>query len=139
MTHPHFRKLKKFLHEKLHSEVFPRCRNRYVERREEKEIGEKDFREEKIKEHLKDIFNKKFRVKSIEKTGKFPVDIDTKGKEVLIFKGHPVFKKKKKREKDFLQEILILFETSYLSAGGDVDKMKDYFINSLKKWVHIKK
>ncbi|MBA7508173.1 hypothetical protein ES705_00094 [subsurface metagenome] len=139
ITHPHFRKLKNFLHAKLHTEVFPRCRTRYVERKEDREISEKKVREKNIKEHLKDVFNKSFKIKSLEKSGKFPVDIDTKKKEVLIFKGHPVFKKKKKKEKDLLEEMLILFETSYHSAGGDLDKMKQYFINSLNKLTNLKK
>ena len=139
ITHPHFRKLKNYLHTKLHTEVFPRCRVRYTERKEENEITEKKSREKNIKEYLKDIFNKNFQIKPLEKTGKFPVDIDIEKKEVLVFKGHPVFKKRKKTEKDLIEEILILFETSYHNASGDLDKLKDYFINSLSEWANLKK
>lgn len=139
ITHPHFRKLKNFLHKKLHTEVFPRCRSRYIERKEERDIVEKNIREKHIKEYLKDVLSKNFNIKFPEKLGRSPVEIDTKKKEVLIFKGHPVFKKRNKKEKEFLEDILILFETSYHTAGGDLDKMKDYFISSLKKWVNLKK
>lgn len=139
ITNPHFRKLKNFLHTKLHNEIFPRCRARYVERKQEREISEKSLREKYIKHYLKDVLNKSFQIKSVQKAGKYPVVIDSEKKEVLIFKAHPVFKKKKKKEKDLLGEILILFETSYHSARGDLEKMKSYFINSLKKWASLKK
>ncbi len=139
ITHPHFRKLKNYLHTKLHSEVFPRCRVRYTERKEEKEITEKNLREKNVKEYLKNVFNKSFQIKSLEKTGKFPIDIDIEKKEVLVFKGHPVFKRKARKEKDLLEEILILFETSYYNAKGDLNKLKDYFINSLSEWASLRK
>ncbi|MCX5698642.1 MAG: ATP-binding protein [Candidatus Omnitrophica bacterium] len=139
ITHPHFRKLKNYLHTKLHAEVFPRCRERYTERKEETEVTEKKSREENIKVYLKDVFNKNFQIKPLDKTGKFPVDIDIEKKEVLVFKGHPIFKKKKKKEKDLLEEVLILFETSYHNANGDLSKLKDYFINSLSEWTNLKK
>ncbi|MGA2526035.1 MAG: ATP-binding protein [Smithellaceae bacterium] len=139
ITHPHFRKLKNYLHKKLHAEVFPRCRERYTERKEETEVTEKKSREENIKGYLKYIFNKNFQVRPLDKTGKYPVDIDIEKKEVLVFKGHPVFKKKKKKEKDLLEEVLILFETSYHNAKGDLGKLKDYFINSLSEWKNLKK
>ena len=139
ITHPHFRKLKNYLHAKLHTEVFPRCRVRYTERKEETEVTEKKSREDTIKGYLKNIFNKSFQIRSLNKTGKFPVDIDMEKKEVLVFKEHPAFKKKKKKEKDLLEEVLILFETSYHNAKGDSGKLKDYFINSLSEWTNLKK
>ena len=139
ITHPHVRRLKNFLHTKLHTEIFPRCRNRYVERKEEKEIIEKDTRGKRIKEHLRDVLNRNIKVKYFDKSGKFPVELNTKKKQLLISKGHPVFKKKKKREKTLLEDVLILLETSYHSAKGDSEKMKNYFINSLKKWASHKK
>lgn len=139
ITHPHFRKLRNYLHIKLHTEVFPRCRVRYIERKEENEIIEKKSRENNIKKYLKDIFDKNFQIKPLEKTGEFPVDINIKEKEVLIFEGHPVFKKRKKKERELLEEILVLFETSYHTASGNPGKLKDYFINSLSEWAKLKK
>ena len=127
------------MHTKLHAEVFPRCRERYTERKEETDITEKKSHEENIKRYLKDIFNKNFQIKPLDKTGKFPVDIDIEKKEVLVFKEHPVFKKKKKKEKELLKEVLILFETSYHIAKGDLGKLKNYFINSLSGWTNLKK
>jgi len=139
ITHPHFRKLRNYLQSKLHTEVFLRCRVRYRERKEENEVTEKKSREDNMKKYLKGIFNKNFQFKPLEKTGKFPIDINVEEKEVLVFKGHPVFKKRKKKERDLLEEVLVLFETSYHTASGNLGKLKDYFINSLSEWAKLKK
>ena len=134
ITDPHYRRLKNYLHNMLHEKVFPTCRSRYIERREEAKKKEEVLRKAKIKNYLNFVFNREFRIISSKESSEIPVEIDTKKNELIVYPFHPVFRKKKKKDASIVEEILILFEASCRNSDGDLNKMREYFLNSLKKW-----
>lgn len=134
ITDPHYRRLKNYLHNMLHKKVFPTCRSRYIERREEAKKEENVLRKVKIKNYLNFVFDREFRIISSKESSEVPVEIDTKKNELIVYPFHPVFRKRKKKDTNIVEEILILFETSCRNSDGDLNKMREYFLNSLKKW-----
>ncbi len=134
ITHPHYRRLKNYLHNILHATVFPTCRSRYIERKEETKKEAGALRETKIKDYLNFVFDRKFKIISSKESSKVPLEIDTKKNELIVYPLHPVFRKRKKKDRTILEEILILFEASCRNSKGDLNKMREYFFNSLKKW-----
>lgn len=134
ITHPHYRRLKNYLHEVLHTKIFPTCRIRYVERKEVARKEEETSREVKIKDYLKFVFDRNFKVTSSKESSEVPIEIDMKKRRLVVYPSHPIFKKRKKKERTIVEEILVLFEASCRNARGDLNKMREYFFNSLKKW-----
>lgn len=134
VTHPHYRKLRKYLHDILHTKVFPTCRSRYIERKEEARQEEEIRRQSKIKDYLNSTFHRKFSVMSSEEPSEFPVDLDIEKNELIIHPTHPILRKRKKTDRAIFEEILTLFEASCQHSQDDLRKMREYFLNSLKKW-----
>lgn len=134
LTHPHYRRLKNYLHNILHTKVFPTCRVRYVERKDVARKEEESLKDDKIKEYLKFVFDRNFRVTSSKESSIAPVEIDMKKRKLVVYPSHPIFKKRKKKERTIVEEVLVLFEASCQNAHGDMNKMRESFFNSLKKW-----
>lgn len=134
LTHPHYRKLKNYLHNILHTKVFRTCRIRYVERKDVASKEEETLREDRIKEYLKFVFDRNFRVTSSKESSVVPVEIDMKKRKLVVYPSHPIFKKRNKKERTIVEKVLVLFEASCRNARGDLNKMRESFFNSLKKW-----
>jgi len=134
VTHPHYRKLKNYLHKMLHTKVFPTCRSRYIERKEEARHEEEIGRVSKITEYLDSTFRQKFSVMSSEEPGDLPVDLDIEKNKLVIHPNHPILRKRKKKDRVIFEEILTLFEASCKHSQGDLKKMREHFLDSLKKW-----
>lgn len=133
VTHPHYRILKNYLHNMLHTKVFPACRKRYLERKEETKMKEETMREKKAKNYLEFVFDKRFKITSSKDSSEVPVQIDTKNRILTVYSSHPIFKKRKKKERTILEDVLIFFEASCRTSKGNLKKMREYFFNSLKK------
>ncbi|MFB0556034.1 MAG: ATP-binding protein [Phycisphaerae bacterium] len=134
VTHPHYRRLKNYLHNILHTKVFPTCRIRYVERKEASKKEEETSRKDRMKDYLKFVFERNFSVTSSKESSEVPVEIDMKKRRLVVYPSHPIFRKRKKKERTIIEEVLVLFEASCRNAHGDLNKMREYFFNSLKKW-----
>lgn len=134
ITDPHYRRLKNYLHSMLHKKVFPACRSRYVERRKEAKKEEKVLREAKMEKYLNLALDQEFRIISSKESSEVPIRIDAKKNELIIYPFHPVFRKRKKKDTNIVEEILIFFETACRNSDGDLNKMREYFLNSLEKW-----
>ena len=134
ITHPHYREIKNYLHDLLHNKVFVDCRNRFDERKESNRKNEEEIRSKNIKGYLASEFRKTFKLEYNDKPSKFPIEIDLENKKLVIHKNNPIYRKVKKKDRNFLENILIKFETSYKKANGDIEKMKSDFLDSLAKW-----
>jgi len=133
ITHPHYRKLRNRLHKFLHKTVFRYCRDRYIDRIEKVKKKEEILRDFKIKDYLNFMFNRNFNVDISEKSSEIPIDIDTDKGSLIVYSNHPVFKKISKKNKITLQNILVLFEASFLKSKGNLEEMKKYFYEGLNK------
>ncbi|MFW9879035.1 MAG: ATP-binding protein [Candidatus Thorarchaeota archaeon] len=139
VTDAHYRALKQFMHSYLDEVVFPYCLDGfYKAKKERKEKEKRKKHEKKIKNVLKFNFNQFGKKTNIEvkedKTGD-PVDIKPEEATVVIRPKTSVFKNYSKGEKEFLQEILVLFEAAYKKAKNKRDgviKLKEYFLENLR-------
>lgn len=132
ITHLHYKALQKYVHNKLHTEIFTKCRERWTKRRKEKEKEEERSRKNKIKNYLKTTFKQDFRITVSKKPSKIPVFINLKKSKLIIYDSHPIFKVKKTR-RAALENVIILFEVASLKSKGDPEKMRDYFLDYLKR------
>jgi hypothetical protein len=134
LTHPHYRKLKNYLHNLLHEKIFKRVRERYTLRMEEKKKLEL-----KEKSHLlEDLFTRKFGSPFVIEYSKdfdpkHPVDIDVDRKTLTIHRFHPIFRKRKQK-RELIEHVLILFEIAYSLHGRDIEKLKDFFLDEIERW-----
>lgn len=134
VTHPHYRKLRNYIHKKLHEEVFTKFRSRYVERREVAKLISEIKRQTKIGEYLRTTFNRDIRVVLSGEPTELPVSLNTTENEITINPEHPLLKRLNKKGKATIEDILIVFETSYRRSEGDLEKMHQLFFDSLKNW-----
>lgn len=134
ITNSHYRKIKNYLHELLHNKVFVDCRTRFDERKEKHRRIEDENRKNNIKSYIDSELKRSFQLKYSDKKSKFPIEIDLVNRELIISKNNPIYRRIKKKDRNFLEDILIRFETSYKKADGDIEKMKINFLESLTKW-----
>jgi hypothetical protein len=134
VTHPHYRKLRNYIHKKLHEDVFTKFRSRYVERKEAAKLISEIQRQTKIREYLRTTFNRDIRVILSEEPTELPVSLNAKENEITINPKHPLLKKLSKKGKPTIEDILILFEASYQRSQGDLEKMRELFFDSLESW-----
>jgi hypothetical protein len=134
LAHPHYRKLKSYLHNLLHTKVFIRVRNRYTSRIEERKEFEQVEKSRLRKELLASKFGYAFEIKyNNDFYPKRPVDINTDTKTLIIYRFHPIFDKYKQK-REFLEDVLILFEIAYSLSGGEGKKLREIFLDEIKRW-----
>jgi hypothetical protein len=134
ITHPHYRKLRSFLHILLHTEVFKISRARSLERKEEAKQQQESKRKSKMQNYLSSTFNQKFSITFSKEPSEFPANLDINKKQLIIHTNHPILRKRRGKERAILEEIITLFEASYQHSRGDLKKMRKYFWDSLKNW-----
>jgi hypothetical protein len=134
ITHPHYRKIENYLHDLLHNKVFIDCRVRWDERKENKHKIEEEIRKENVKSYLNSEFRKSFKIEYNDTQSKYPIEIDLENNRLFINKNNPIYRKFKKKDRNFLEDILIRFETSYKKSEGNVEKLKSIFLEGLAKW-----
>ncbi len=134
VTHPHYRRLRSYIHNKLHKEVFTKFRSRYIERREATKLIRDFERQTKVKEYLKTAFNQDIRIVKTEGMTETPVSLNIKENEIVINPKHPLLRKLERKGKIKIEDVLIIFEASCERAQGDLDEMRQLFFESLKQW-----
>jgi hypothetical protein len=134
VTHPHYRKLRSYIHNKLHQEVFTKFRSRYIERREAGKLISEIQRQTKMGEYLRTAFNRDIRVVVSEEPTEFPVSLNTTRNEMTINPKHPILRRLRKKGKLTTEDILVIFEASCQRSEGDVEKLRQLFFDSLKNW-----
>jgi hypothetical protein len=134
LTHPHYRKLRLFLHDLLHKEVFVRVRKRYIDRMNERRKIEKLDRTRARGAFLHGAFGQNFKIRYDDSTdSKSALEIDTRNRTLVIYRHHPVFDRHG-GDREFLEDILIMFETAVALSGGRVTKLRQFFLDSIKRW-----
>ncbi|GEM_PF-667328 len=134
ITHPHYRKLRNYIHKKLHEEVFTKFRSRYIERKEASKLISEIQRQTKIRGYLRTTFNRDIRVVLSEEPTELPVSLNLTENEIIINHKHPLLRRLKGKNKPTIEDILILFEASCQRSEGDLEKMYQLFFDSLKNW-----
>lgn len=134
VTHPHYRKLKKYLNTLLHEKVFKRVRERYTLRIKERKKEELDEKRGLRKELLAHELGSSFVIEHNDDfSPKRPIDIDVEKKALIIYRFHPIFKKRKQK-REFIEDILILFEIAYTLSGRDIEKLRKFFLDEIERW-----
>jgi len=134
VTHPHYRRLRNYLHKKLHEDVFTKFRSRYIERKEVAKLISETQRQNKVKEYLRATFNRDIKLVLSTEPTELPVSLKIADNEVIINPKHPLLKKLEKKSKIKVEDILILFQASCERAQGDLEKMRQLFFESLNHW-----
>lgn len=134
VTHPHYRKLKVFLHGLLHDEVFVRVRKRYVDRMNQRRKVEQLEKARARSALLRGVFGRNFKIRyDDDLEPKSPVDIDRRNRTLVIYRLHPVFDRHR-RDRELLEDILIMFESAFALSGGQVAKLRQIFLDEIKRW-----
>ena len=137
VTHRHYRELKKFVHNYLHKKVFPYCLHDFYEvGKKERDSQKKKVQKKKIQNavNLESANDKPVKIQMKEEKLGPPVEIDLKDSSVVIRSKAPIFKNYSRVEKEFLQELLVIFESSYKKAKRkklSIDEFKKLFYDSL--------
>ena len=134
VTHPHYRRLRNYIHKKLHQEVFIKFRSRYIERRDAAKLISEIEKQTKLREYLRTAFNRDMRVVVSEEPTELPVSLDTAKNEVTINRKHPILRRLRKKGKLTTEDILVIFETSCQRSEGDIEKLRQLFLDSLRNW-----
>lgn len=134
ITHPHYRRLRSYIHNKLHKDVFTKFRSRYIERREIAKLISEIQRQTKMGEYLRTAFNRDIRIVVSEEPTEFPVSLNTTKNEMTINPKHPILRRLKKKGKLTTEDILVIFEASCQRSEGDIEKLRQLFFDSLKNW-----
>ena len=136
-TNSHYRALKRFIHNYLETVVFPYCLDGFYKpkkkTRDEKRIKQK-------KKRIQNAVRSDFKQKSInivEATDRSGNAVEIKPKEstVVIRPNTDVFRKFSKKERELLQEVLVIFESAVKKATENnvsIKELKEYFYKKLK-------
>lgn len=60
--------------------------------------------------------------------------IDNESKDVVINDKHSIFKGHLKKDKEILEEFLVIYKTSEFKSGGDIKKFEKIFFKALENW-----
>jgi len=134
VTHPHYRRLRNYIHKKLHQEVFTKFRSRYIERRDAAKLISEIQKQTKMREYLRTVFERDIKLVVSEESTEFPVSLDTTKNEMTINPKHPILRRLKKKGKLTTEDILVIFEASCQRSEGDIEKLRQLFLDSLKNW-----
>jgi hypothetical protein len=63
-----------------------------------------------------------------------PVSINENKDKIVINDQHAVFKKLSKKDKQVLEEILIIYKVSQYESNGDPQKFENLFFKALENW-----
>ncbi len=134
IAHPHYRKLKTYLHTFLHEKVFRRVRERYSTRIS----TERQKEESELMKLREKLLTKEFGLPfALEYDDRFepkqPIDLNLEQRSVVIYRFHPIFAKRK-QQRQFLEDVLIFFEVARLRSKGNVDKFRQVFYDEMKGW-----
>ena len=134
ITHPHYRALKNFLHDLLHNKVFVRVRGRYVERIEKRRKVELSEKARVRGAFLRGAFGRDFKIQYNEDPEpKLPIDVNNRKRTLVIYRSHPIFNRHK-RDRELLEDVLIIFESAFALSGGQATKLRQIFLDEIKRW-----
>lgn len=137
ITNEHYQCLRNYIHDLLHEEIIPKCRDRYEVKKTKEKQEEKQKNILDKKEYLKSVLNHDFEIIDLKKSSKNAIDVDLKEKIVRIYSKHLLYSGMSSNEKELLKTILLILEVSYNQSKGNSKLMKELFLKGVeefKKW-----
>jgi hypothetical protein len=132
ITHQHYAALRSFLHEKLHKDVIVDCRIKYIERKKTEKKKLYTIRKAYLEKFISQFLKKDIKIIRSDRKSDMPIEL--KNKTLIIYNSHPIFKNFRKNQKEIVEDVLILFILTYKKSDGNLEKLKNDFINALSEW-----
>lgn len=134
LVHPHYLNLQEHIHKFLDTVVFRYTLTDYYRAKRERKQKAKVKNQEKslkkiIKSELGDMFN--LNLGDVE----MPVVIESAAKKVVINRKHPVLRRTPKKIRFTVEQVILLFEIAMMRSGGDIDKLRKMFLESIREWI----
>ena len=136
--HPHYRKLRSFLHEFLHGTVFRHAKDRYVGRMKIRARNEIELREATRGAMLQNAFGKRLEVLSARRSGERPLSVRPDDSRLTFYMKNQLFLGLSKSERELVKDILIAFESALTLSPKDLEKMRLQFWKYLGNLFHKK-
>lgn len=134
VTHPHYQKLRLYILDLLHGQVFPKARQRYTERMKyRKEQEKRDQIEHKLGIIERELGHDFSLIYDDDINPIQPIRVELENKRVTIFRFHPVFNKRK-AQKVFLEDALLLIEIAIVQTNGNMEKFRQRFFDKIERW-----
>jgi len=135
-THPHYLHLQKFVHSFLEKTVFPYTLHNYYYAKRKRKSKEAEIREmNSLTQMVKSEMGSDFDLEVSPVAMKFPAKVDRGRRKVVLNDTNPVFYYIRKRDRSTWQRLFVLFEIAVDKSGGDVTKLRDEFLRSIRRWV----
>lgn len=138
LGHPHYRKLRSFLHDFLHDTVFRNAKDRYVGRMKIRARNELELRESTRGLMLQNAFGKRLEVLSARRSGERPLSVRPDESRLIFYMKNQLFLGLTKSERELVKDILIAFESALMQSPENIDKMRLQFWKYLGNLFHKK-
>ncbi len=133
LSHPHYRALKKFIHEYMHKVVFAKARQRYYERREEKESRISGLHYKARRRLVHEGFGSAYSMTVIEGYSDDPVKYDPVRKQIEVYTRSKILAKRKPDHRLLLGDVLVAFEAAIQGSRGEPKKLRELFLKYLEE------
>jgi hypothetical protein len=135
LTHPHYLALQDFIHKYIHSNVIPLVYTLYNAGKDQRE---KQKEKSKRKERTKILSSSKYELVTVgndkEDVSDKPVTLKKSAGKVIVEIEKNYIKGFKKKDWEYLEDIFLIFETSFRESSGDIDKLKKLFYKKINEW-----
>jgi hypothetical protein len=133
-AHPHYQKLRDYLHSLLHNEVFKRSRERYTKRKTAESRRELSDITSELEERFSEAVGHAIAVDWSTEKSPIPIEFQRSSGVVRIYTSHPIFRKLRKQQRIMLQTLLMLLLESYEISNGQAKELFSHFLQALDDW-----
>lgn len=135
-THPHYQYLQRYIHNFLDEVVFDYTLHDYYQakrKRKKRTIAEnqRELLTSIIKSEIGRMFDLEF------SDAKLPVLVDSVRHKVIVNQKHPTLRSAPKKVRFAVELLLVLFEIAMIKSEGNVDKLRELFLESVKEWMRL--
>ena len=137
VTHPHYLLLQEFVHKFLREDFFSTIVHEIYEEGSEKRQAKKRQAKTSDRKRALKSSNVKVEIKEQKnkKDGDSPIRIKkSSSKETSIEIDKNFVNSFTKKDWEYLEDIFLIFETSYKEAKGDIEKLKELFYFKVQDW-----
>ncbi|MDH5733996.1 MAG: ATP-binding protein [Candidatus Bathyarchaeota archaeon] len=134
LTHPHYQYLQRYIRNLLDEIVFDYTLNEYYRAKRERKTTE--IADNQVKLLTSIIKSEMGRMFDLELSDvDFPVVVDRSRHKVIINQRHSTLRSIPRKFRFSAELLLVLFEMAMAKSEGNIDKLKELFLRSVKEWM----
>lgn len=134
LVHPHYLYLQNYIRQFLDEVVFDYTLNDYYRAKRNRKTRVKAENEMKLlKRIVKSELGTAFDLQLSD--AKSPVVVQNVSKRVVVNRKHPVIRRAPKKIRFTVEQIILLFEIAMTKSEGDIERLKNLFLRSIREWM----